>query len=111
MPWEVVRLRADTSNERSRPTANRAASNVSHGDVHIVPPTTDLLVDLDALADSLHGRFVVQVTIDADRRRTTVYRSAAAAERAAERANARGQSAHVTLVQMLPVGVVVGVCR
>lgn len=69
-----------------------------------------LLADLDAYAELLAGRFFVQVVIDDDaqHRRTYVYRSAGAAERAVERARDRGQTAHVTLCQLLPVGVVVG---
>ncbi len=74
----------------------------------ILRSTTGLLSDLDALAEHLQGRFVVQVTLDGDRRRSLVYRSAAAAEKAARRAQERGQQAHVTLCQLLPVGVVVG---
>lgn len=79
----------------------------------ILPPPAGFAGDLDALAEHLRGRFVVQVVVDADRnhRRTNVYRSCAAAERAVARATARGQRAHVTLVQMLPVGVVQGVVR
>lgn len=96
--------------DRGRPTANRTASNVTSGDLDSVPSRADLLADLDALAQHLAGRFVVQVVVDADRdhRRTNVYRSCAAAERAVKRARDRGQTAHVSLVQMLPVGVVVG---
>lgn len=101
-------LRAEAGDERSRPTANRAASNVSHDDTTIVSQRADILADLDAVAEHLRGRFVVQVAIEGDRYRTHVYRNAAAAERAVDRAKARGQRAHVTLVQMLPVGVVVG---
>lgn len=70
---------------------------------------TDLLSDLDALAESLRGYFVVQVTVDDEgHRRTFPYRSAAAAERCVLRARERGRTAHVSLVQMLPIGVVVG---
>jgi len=86
--------------------------NVVSTDIHIVPPRTPdaaYLADLDALAESLSGHFVVQVVVDdAGHRRTTVYRSAGAAERAVRRARDRGRTAHVSLVQMLPVGVVVG---
>ena len=81
---------------------------MSGDDTVIVLPTSDLLADLDALAEHLRGRFVVQVAIEGDRYRTHVYRNAAAAERAVDRAKARGQRAHCTLVQMLPVGVVQG---
>ena len=69
----------------------------------------NLLADLDALAESLRGYIVVQVVVDDEgHRRTFPYRSAAAAERCVERARERGRTAHVSLVQMLPVGVVVG---
>ncbi|MGI8536804.1 MAG: hypothetical protein ACR2K2_09965 [Mycobacteriales bacterium] len=66
------------------------------------------LADLDAQAEHLRGRFVVQVEVDDDKYRTQIYRSTAAAERAVHRANAAGKRAHTTLVQLLPVGVVVG---
>lgn len=75
----------------------------------IMAHTTDLLSDLDALAHSLRGYLVVQVVIDdAGHRRTHVYRSAAAAERAVRRARERGRYAHVSLCQLLPVGVIAG---
>lgn len=91
------------------PAVNRGAKSVVGGDFQSIPPTTDLLADLDALAESLAGYLVVQVVIDdAGHRRTNVYRSAGAAERAVKRARERGRTAHVTLVQMLPVGVVSG---
>jgi hypothetical protein len=69
-----------------------------------LPLPAGTLADLDTLAEHLRGRFVVQVVVDADagHRRTNVYRSCAAAERAVLRALERGQTAHVTLVQMLP---------
>jgi hypothetical protein len=67
-----------------------------------------ILADLDAMAEHLRGRFVVQVEVDGDKYRTHVYRSTAAAERCVQRARERGKRAHVTLVQMLPVGVVAG---
>lgn len=66
-----------------------------------------LLDELDALADAMRGYFVVQVVVsDAGNRRTHLYRSAAAAERAVERAEKRGRVAHVSLAQLMPVGVV-----
>jgi hypothetical protein len=68
----------------------------------------DNLADLDALAEQLRGRLVVQVQLDGDRHRTSVYRSASAAERAVQRARGRGVRVQVSLVQMVPVGVVVG---
>jgi hypothetical protein len=66
------------------------------------------LADLDALAEQLNGRLVIQVQLDGDRYRTNVYRSADAAERAVQRARGRGVRVQVSLVQMMPVGVVVG---
>jgi hypothetical protein len=66
------------------------------------------LADLDALAEQLRGRLVVQVQLDGDRFRTNCYRSASAAERAVKRARDRGVRVQVSLVQMVPVGVVVG---
>jgi len=85
----------------SRPVVSGAAENISK-------ETRTSLADLDAQAAHLRGRFVVQVQVDGDKYRTHIYRSTAAAERAVHRANAAGKRAHVTLVQLLPVGVVVG---
>lgn len=76
--------------------------------ISTVPTATDLLGDLDARAESLAGRFVVQVQVDGEKYRTKVYMSARAAENAARRANERGKVAHVSLCRLLPVGVVVG---
>lgn len=74
-----------------------------------LPAGTDLLADLDALAESLRGYFVVQVVIDDEgHRRTFLYRSAAPAERCVQRAKERGRYAHVTLCSLLPAGVVTG---
>jgi hypothetical protein len=59
------------------------------------------------MAENSRGYFVVQVVIDdAGHRRTQIYRSAAAAERAVRRARERGRTAHVSLCQLLPIGVV-----
>lgn len=96
-----------------RPTADTVEpANVSAATKSrtILAPATRHLADLDAHAEAIRGRFAVQVVVDAERghRRTYLYRNAAAAERAVARARARGQSSHVTLVQLLPVGVVVG---
>lgn len=75
--------------------------------VAIVPPAADVLAELDALAESLRGYFVVQVVVDDEgHRRTSIYRSAGAAEKAVRRARERGRTAHVSLCQLLPVGVV-----
>lgn len=77
------------------------------GDEAILRPAPDILADLDALAESLRGYLVVQVQVDdAGHRRTSVYRSAGAAQRAVQRARERGRVAHVSLCQLLPVGVV-----
>lgn len=102
-------LRPET-NDRGRPAANQTASNViTDGNTVSIVPTADMLADLDALADSLRGYLVVQVVIDdAGHRRTYLYRSAGAAERAVLRAKERGRFAHVSLCQLLPVGVVAG---
>lgn len=68
---------------------------------------TDILADLDALAESLRGYLVLQVEIDDEgHRRTQVYRSAAAVERAVKRANERGRRALVTLATLTPLGIV-----
>jgi hypothetical protein len=102
-------------NEERRPAGTGSGVNVSDGnlDSPSVAPVAYTVADLDAWAEALSGRFVVQVTVDAERgyRRTNVYRSCAAAERAVERARLRGQTAHVTLARLLPVGVVAGVVR
>lgn len=94
--------------KRNRPGGEPwAASNVTDGDTPTVPRTTDHLADLDALAEALRARLAVQVTVDDEgHRRTYLYRSAAAAERRVRSAAERGRSAHTTLVQLLPVGVV-----
>jgi hypothetical protein len=66
------------------------------------------ITDLDAMAEAMRGYFVVQVVIDDHgHRRTTLYRSAGAAEGAVKRARARGRFCHVSLCQLLPVGTVV----
>lgn len=100
--------------QESRPAANGPARSSAgrHNDEAIIDAATlraAYLADLDAVADHLRGYFVVQVTIDDEgHRRTSLYRSAGAAERAVQRATDRGRRAHVTLCQLLPVGVVVG---
>ena len=66
----------------------------------------ELLADLDALAEHLRGRLVVQVVVAEEKYRTYIYRSTAAAERCVQRAAERGKRSHVTLVRMLPIGVV-----
>jgi hypothetical protein len=94
---------------RNRPAANGAASNVTDGDVTSIAQPTYTLADLDALAETLRGYIVVQVTVDdAGHRRTYLYRSAAAAERCVRRAQERGRFAHVAVCSLLPAGVVVG---
>jgi hypothetical protein len=85
----------------------RAPRNADTTDSNIVG--ADLLADLDALAESLRGYLVLQLVVDdAGHKRTSVYRSAASAQRAVRRARDRGRATHVTLVQMVPLGVVVG---
>ena len=96
-------------NERSRP-GEKAAPTVSTAisTETSVPNPIDVLGDLDALAEHLRGKFVVQTQTDGDRYRTHVYMTAKAAENAVRRGNARGKHVHVALCQLLPVGVVVG---
>lgn len=95
--------------DRSRPAANGAASNVTGGDTLTLPPTADPLADLDALAEHLRGVYVVQLVVsDAGHRRSYYYKNLDAAERAVRRARDRGRAAHLTLVQMIPVGVIGG---
>lgn len=68
---------------------------------------SDLLSELTALTRSLSGYLVLSVVVDDDgHRRTTVYRSAGAAERAVRRARERGRHVEVSLCQLMPVGVV-----
>ena len=68
-----------------------------------------LMADLDVWAEQLRARIAVQIVVDdEDHRRTFLYRSAGAAERCVQRAKDRGRTSHVTLVQLVPVGVVVG---
>lgn len=95
--------------DESRPRGAAHETPAKKSATHLTTPA-DVLADLDGLASHLNGRFVVQVVVDSERglRRTFVYRNCAAAERAVERARERGQTSHVTLVQMLPVGVVTG---
>lgn len=91
-----------------RPLAEAAPRTPAKKSVNNVAASADFLADLDALAEHLRGHLVLQVAIDDEgHRRTRIYRSAAAAERALRRANDRGRRAHVTLCQLLPVGVVV----
>lgn len=62
---------------------------------------------LDDLCAEVDGYLVLSVVVDdAGHRRTFLYRSAAAAQRAVERAHKRGRHAHVTLATLRPVGVV-----
>jgi hypothetical protein len=93
-----------------RPGENRAATiSVGNRDESTIPTRADFLSDVDAWCDHVRGYLVVQVVIDdAGHRRTHVYRSAAAAERAVTRARERGRYAHVSLCQLLPVGVIAG---
>ena len=96
--------------KRSRPAeANHEAAESLAGDSPIVSPSSPAVADLDAMAEALRGYFVVQVVIDEDgHRRTNLYRSAGAAQRAVQRARERGRDVHVSLCQLMPVGVVVG---
>lgn len=97
--------------------ARRAAPGQESGSQEIaattllqsVPRSPDTIGDLDALAEALRGYLVLQVVVDdSGHRRTHLYRSAGAAQRAIERAQARGRSAHLTLCHLVPVSVVGG---
>ena len=104
-------MRADSPPGReSRPVASGPAENISATTKNdsSLPQPGDILADLDAMAEHLRGRLVVQVEVDEEKYRTHIYRSTAAAERCVQRAAERGRRSHVTLVRMLPVGVVVG---
>lgn len=92
---------------RPHPGEGRKRLSVSDGnlDTLSVPSAADLLGDPDALAEHLRGYFVVQVVVnDAGHRRTYIYRTVAAAERAVQRARERGRHASTTLCQLHPVG-------
>lgn len=99
------------TNEERRPGPNQSGV-MRNGSTHlgsILPPSTPLLSDLDALAEHLRGYFVVQVVVsDAGQRRTYIYRTTLAAERAVERARECGRHASIALCQLMPVGVVFG---
>lgn len=94
--------------ERNAPGHHTEGASKHYDSRPSLPRPADLLSDLDALAEHLRGRIVVQVEIDDDKFRTHIYRSTAAAEACVHRARERGKRSHVTLVQMLPVGVVTG---
>lgn len=77
-----------------------------------VTPMVPAVGDIDALTESLYGVFVCQVVVDdVGHRRTNYYRNLGAVERAVDRARNRGRTAHVSLVQLVPVGTIVGVVR
>ena len=98
-----------SEHDSGRP-GERAPTNViaAGDDNQSLAVATDILADLDAMAEHLRGRLVIQVEVDEEKFRTHIYRSTAAAERCVQRAAERGRRSHVTLVRMLPVGVVVG---
>lgn len=88
---------------QSRPSGEPGTAKAS------IAGDSAIVADLDELAANLRGYLVLQVVVnDEGDRRTTIYRSAGAAERAVKRARSRGRDAHVTLCQLLPVGVVLG---
>ena len=81
---------------------------VSQGATDLTSSTgLTVLADLDAIADHHRGCLVVPVEVDDDHGRTHLYHSAAAAERTVKPARDRGKLAHITLDQLVPVGVVV----
>jgi len=97
-----------TAASESRPERRlEAAGDRWAATSNTVPDPDDYLTALDAIAESLRGRFVVTVEVgDQGHTRTHYYSNARAAERAVNRARARGASAHVAICQLLPAGVV-----
>lgn len=89
-----------------RPAANGTATSHASNLRPTLPGTVDTTSELDALAVELNGYLVLQVEVDdVGHRRTTIVRSASAAERAVRRARDRGRAARVTVCQLLPVHV------
>ena len=88
--------------DRGRPLAE-TASNVTSGDLHIVPPGSLTLADLDDLAAHVDGAFVVVVRVTGERYRRRCYLTAKAAESAARKATDRGETATVYMAQLKPL--------
>lgn len=90
------------SEQQSRPGRSQAAECVCGAGLSVV--------ELDALASALNGAFVVVVEVSGEpvQYRRRPYLSAAAAERAARRALARGQNARVYLAELKPLYRLVG---
>lgn len=95
---------------QSRPGRETEAASSRATRTNLTPDAADL-ADLDARAESLRARFVVQVQVEGDHYRTKVYMTAKSAENAARRANKRGKLVHVSLCQLLPAGVVIGLAE
>ena len=87
----------------SRPADYRTAPQA-------LAPAEYRLAELDDLASVLNGAFVVVVEISGDpvRYRRRTFLSAAAAERATERALDRGQNVRVYMAEMKPLYRLVG---
>ena len=84
-------------------------SSTAIQDVPSLPPRTVTFADLDAWAEHYRGRFMVEVEVGSSgQRRTYYYANVRAAERAVNRARARGAESRVGLVQTIPVGVLTG---
>lgn len=99
--------------ENGRPWQGGRQSSTAISDVApLVHRETANWQDIDALAEHLRGVYVVQLVVsDAGHRRSYFYKNLDAAQRAVGRARERGRSAHLTLVQMIPVGVIGGGLR
>ncbi len=84
--------------KQSRPSAgNTGAAETSPREV------TLSLTDLDAYADHINGTFVVLVVMPTGHHRRRCFLTVKAAQRAAEKARARGQAATVTLCELKPL--------
>jgi len=82
---------------QSPPAANRGASNVNNdGDALSLTP-------LDDIARHVDGAFVVVVETTGGKYRRRCFLTAASAQRAAERALDRGESATVYMAQLKPL--------
>lgn len=95
------------SARESRPAGNRAANEQAGRPTLSAESTaTEPLSALDA-AGVVDGVHVVVVRVDGEHYRRRVYLNLPSAQRAVERARARGRGAEIVLCQLVPAGVVV----
>lgn len=87
-----------TQNDRPG-RASRAASEP--GRDHL--DDTRTLAELDALAEHVDGSFVLVVHVTGGRYRRRCFLSAASAQRAADRALARGENVRIYLAELRPL--------